>query len=217
MATSKTTPSTRPSTSAWRRHLHRADLDAALTHQGEEAVQVGRLGGGQCGLDVGARHAGADGADDRAGDADGFEPVLEQSRRGRLALRAGHADHLHRGRRLAVDPGRHLAEHTPEVVDDDRRGVGRQPYGARWIGEDPDGTGVQRGRREVGSVRAGARQCGVQVPRLDALGAQRDAGDVSGRRAHEPNRRDRLEPGREVAERRRGGRRGSPGESLVIT
>ena len=114
--------------------LHRAGDDALLAHHREEPVQVGGLGGGQRRLDVDAVDAGADGADDRGGYAGLLEAGLQQPGRRGLALGAGHADHREVGGGLAVEVGRHPAEH--------RRAAARRPArGCR------PGAGPRRRRR----------------------------------------------------------------------
>ena len=137
--------------------LHRAGVDAPLRHHGEEAVQVGRLGGGELGLHVLPRDPGADGADHGRGQPGGGEPLLEEAGGRGLALGAGDADDAQPGGRVAVDPGRQPPEDAPRLGHDQGGGARRQPVEARRVGQHADGTRGERLGGEVGAVGARAR------------------------------------------------------------
>ncbi len=186
------------------RDLHRAGVDAVLRHHREEPVEVGRLGGGELGLDVLARDAGADGADDGRRHARGGEALLEEPRGGGLALGPGHPDDPHPARRVAVDRRGQSTEDAARLRHDDGRGARRQPVEAGRVGEHADGARLQRLHGEVGSVGAGAGEGGVHVTRLDARGAQRDAGHGDVEVAVPLEVGARGEPVGQLRERRRG-------------
>ena len=156
--------------------LHRAGVDAALAHHREEAVEVGRLGRGQLGLDVLAGDAGADGPDHGGGDAGRRQALLEDAGGRGLALGAGDADDAQAGGGVAVDPGGEAPQHAARLGDDDRRGAGRQPVEPGRVGQHADGPGSEGLAGEVGTVGTRAREGGVQVTGADPRGAQRDAG-----------------------------------------
>ena len=125
-------------------HLHRARGHPALAHHREQRVQVGRLRRGERGLHVLAGDPGADGADHAGRDARSLQAALGQPGGGGLALGAGHADHPHRGRRLAVDARGEPAEQRARLGDDQQRYAGRRVRGTRRVGEQGDGPGRQR-------------------------------------------------------------------------
>jgi hypothetical protein len=182
--------------------LHRARHHVPLAHHREQAVQVRRLGRGQCRLHVLARDPRAHRADHRGAHPGALQPALEQAGGRGLALGAGHADHPHRGGGVAVQPGGQAAEHGPGVVhDQDRHSGGRGPA-AVGVGEDGDGARPDRGLREVDPVGARARQRGVQVTGHDTLRGQADAGDHDAGEALGLASQVGAEPVRERRERR---------------
>jgi hypothetical protein len=180
--------------------LHRAGVDLPLDHQREEPVQVGRLGRGQRRLDVDPVDPGAHRPDHGGRNSGGLQRELGQARGRGLALGAGHRDQPQVAGGVAVDVGRERAENGARVGHDEHRHVeiGDQ-LGAGRIGHDRDGTRLDRGcgvRRAVGTR---ARQRGVQVAGVHALGAQRNARDASG--ADVNARVRQAEPGRNLGQR----------------
>ena len=159
-------------------HLHRAHVDAALDHQREQPVQVGRLRRGQRGLHVLPEDAGPDRPDDGARDARRQQPALEEPGGRGLALRAGDADHPQLLGRAAVDLGRDPAQDLARLLARRRRAARRRAVVATLrVGEDGDGAGG-RSVGDVGDpVGARARERGVQVSGPDALRAQGDPAD----------------------------------------
>ena len=150
----------------------------ALGHRRERRLQVGRLRRG-----AGARHRlpghpGLDGADQPGAVAGRPQPLLQQVRRGGLAVGPGHPEHEHAGGRVAPDGRGQRAEDRPRVVRDEHRQPGRRgQLGAGRVGEHRDRAG-RRGRRgEPGTVRAGARKCRKKVTGVHLGRVVRDSGD----------------------------------------
>ncbi len=196
-------------------HLHHDVEHLALDHDGEQRLQVGRLGGGERAVQALTGDAGLDRADEAGAVARGAQRGLDQVAGRGLAGRAGDAPDGELRGRVAVDAGGQQAEHPARVRVHQHRHAGvaqRGPFGAGLVGEDGGGTRGQRALDEVGSVRPRARQGGEQVSGDHVLGAQRRAAHphvgVGGRGQVRVDHRgelghgDRLDAGRA----RRGGR-----------
>ena len=139
----------------------------ALGHGHEQGLQVGRFRGGELARLDGTRDPDLH-PPDQAGQVPGpAQAGLEQVGGGCLAARAGHPDQQQPGRRVAVDPGRHLPELRPGVGDheDGQSGpAGRLP--ARLVGEHGDGAGRRRLLAELRAVVMATGQRRVQVAGL---------------------------------------------------
>ena len=184
-------------------HLHRAGGHLTLAHHREQRVQVGRLRRGERGLDVLPRDPGPDRADDARPDPRALQGALRQPGGGGLALGARHADHPHRGGRVAVHVRGEPAQEPPRLGHDQQRYAGRGVGGPGRVGEQGDRPRRQRVGGEGHPVRVGAGQGGVQVTGEAPLRAEGQPGDhrlevAAGgdvvRRAAQPRR--------QVAERR---------------
>ena len=125
--------------------LHGAGGDATLLHHREQRVQVRRLGRGQRRLDLLGVHPRADGADHCRPHPRALEGALGETRGGRLALGAGHAEHPQRPRGFAVHVRREAAEQGPRSVDLEHRQSARGPGCPGAVGQHGDRTGVDRG------------------------------------------------------------------------
>ena len=97
-------------------------LAARLDHLAEEALDLGRLGGGHAvgvAVDVGPGHVGIDGAETADAGAGGFEDGREDVGGGRLAVGAGDADDGEVAAGVAVEGGRGLREGHARIFDGD--------------------------------------------------------------------------------------------------
>ncbi len=184
IATSKTQPSTRPSTSAWLETSMATARTPRSRMTREQRLQVGRLGSGALGLDALVADAGLDGADQAGQPArrrlrgGGPQPALDEVGGGGLARGAGDADleEILAGR--SVDRDRQAAHPGARVVDDQDRQAGLGgAVRARGVGQDRGGAEVGGLGDEVGAVQPGARQRRVDVARADRPGVMGDAGD----------------------------------------
>ena len=168
-ATSKTTPSTRPITSAW---LETSIAQATTSRSAITANSACRSGASGVVSDVFrscAADPGADGADHRGADAGGGERRLGQPGGGGLALGAGHRDQPQPPGGVAVDPGGQTAEDRAGPVDDQGRQVDAdllEHRDAGRVGQHGDRAGRGRVGGEPGAVRAGAGRGDVQVAGL---------------------------------------------------
>jgi len=156
-------------------HDHRGDL--LLDRGGQDALQVGGLGGGAHARHDGVAEAGLDGAD-QAGDLAGrAQAGLDQVGGRGLARGAGDADHPQPGRRVAVDRGGGRAEDGARIIDHERGKVaGRERTGR--VGQDGHRAGRDGRRDELGAVPVGARESRVEITGANRLTAVGDAGDL---------------------------------------
>ncbi len=169
------------------RDLHGARLDVLLAHHGQQRLQVGRLRRGAHARHPPVGDPGLDGAHQAGGAAGRAQGRLEQVAGGGLAVRAGDAEHHQVVGGPAVHLGRHLAEHTARVGDDEHRdpgGPAEQVEPGR-VGEDGRGALPDHLVDEPGAVHGGARQRGVEVARPHGARVVRDAAQrgVRGRRS----------------------------------
>ena len=135
-----------------RRHLHRDVRRAPVAHGGEPREELGRRRRRERRRDDVAAEPIADRADDARAQIGGAPHRLEEVRDGRLAVRAGDADH-----RQIV--GRVAMEMRGDAREEPRRGAGLDPrHAGRRHGFGDDGDGTARAR--VGDV---ARAVGARA------------------------------------------------------
>ena len=97
-------------------------LAVGLDHLAEQALHLGRLGGGHAvgvALDVGAGHVGVHGAESTDADARGFENGREDVGGGCLAVGTGDADDRELAAGVAVEGGGGLRQRHAGVLDGD--------------------------------------------------------------------------------------------------
>src|SRR5699024_3104341 len=117
--------------------VHGGGGDPAFAHEGEEAVQICGLGGGEGGLDPFVTHPHLDGPDQAGVHARGTQTGLDQIGDRGLAAGAGGPDQQQVVRGVGEDPGGGTAESGAGVGDhEDRQARGGGSVGPGLVGHD---------------------------------------------------------------------------------
>ena len=145
--------------------LHRAGHVAAVHHAAEGLLQVDRLGRRALDLLLDSRHHALDRAEQPALPPRGLEQMANQEGRGRLAVRAGHADERELRRRVAVEARGGRTHGGADVV---HQHLGH-PKTQRPLADERHGAPLDRVRSEVVAVRPEPGHAKKERPRGDAL------------------------------------------------
>ena len=131
VATSKWIESARPSDRAWEETSITQARSPASSIRRNVALQVDRLRSRAHDRLGGAADDLLDGPEQPAADPGLLEDRADQERRRRLAVRAGHADHLQLGARIAEPAGGDRRHRQPRVGDDELRDPERRARARR--------------------------------------------------------------------------------------
>ena len=159
------------------RHLHRGGRHAALHHDREQRLQVGRFRGGQRAGQPLRPDPEFDPAD-QAGQVPGrAQPGLEQVGARGLAAGPGDADEPQPARRIPVHPAGDLAQPGARVREHEHRhAAGGGPGPAVRVGQHRDGAGRHRVRAERRPVHARTGERDVQVTGFHRPGVEGEPG-----------------------------------------